>query len=98
MKFSYDGELEQGRYPVETLRQGAFIDLEGDEYADPEHDPDDELSGDPDLKYDYQVVYEVDTQGHLADYVYITVQSGEVFGFPRGHLVWAEDYIPEYFG
>jgi hypothetical protein len=69
--------------PVSELREGDFVDLEGDSFADPSHDK-------PELEHEYArvVEYELETPECLCVYFdCITV------GFPLDHMV--EVIVPE---
>lgn len=67
---------------VKDLKPGMRLDLEGDEYADPERDH-------VDYEFEYMVVAEIILE--TADCVVLELEDGHSVGFPPDHEVFVEE-------
>jgi hypothetical protein len=80
-------KFEAGLYRVSDLRPGMYVDLEGDECADP-------YPGNVAFKYDYKIVYNV-SDVYPYDECVVTFDDDTMYGFPPGHKVFVAFYDKE---
>ncbi len=75
-----DMSIGHPRVEVRNIRVGQRVDLDGDDFADPEGDR-------PEFVYEFAAVYEIEHEPHDTDPCIVLHTSLGSFGFPPDHLV-----------
>lgn len=70
----------QKTVPVESLRQGDLIDLEGDRYADPDFES-------IELEFEYARVESIHIEAKVIGHLVLVETTSGAFAFPAGHRV-----------
>ncbi len=70
----------RGKVYVKDLRVGDVVDLEGDEYADPDHDV-------VDYVYEYQVVGSIEIEAREGEVHVVVFEDDHVVAFPPLHEI-----------